>query len=282
MKLRLIVLTLVSSFVQGALHGAVLPEDSELMSEAIDAQLRIVDERMAELSKLTQEKAIQLHRLNQSAGGAHFIWEDGVSLLNQKRSLAKMLKASMLEDLRDIRDLESQKKELINERVWITSTSRFPLQEKAKVLARNLKAQKNLHCQNFPLQSVGENKELKLTQDFGTRKDLETGLEWTSMGWWMSASEGRVHSCSDGKVVFSGEIPGRGQVLMVEHGINQLTVYANLDANGDIRLPSVGSKLKANQIIGSSHEKFYFEVRRDGLAVDPRQVLAQDKLPFRL
>ena len=67
--------------------------EGPLMSDALDRQVQIVDERIAELNKLTQEKAQQLHRLTQSAGGAHVLWEDGVEKLNAKRQLAKMLKA---------------------------------------------------------------------------------------------------------------------------------------------------------------------------------------------
>lgn len=266
-------------FCQGAFASVPSAvEEPSFEVEALDRQINILNEKIESLGDITKAKAKELHRLSHAAGGAHFVWEDGAQRIQNKRHFGKMIRASLFEDIKNIKELEVQKKSLEEEKIWILSTQNAST--KNKVLTQELKKPRVFKCQAFPLDS-SESPGLELSQDFGIKKDADSGLEWHSLGWWVGNVQGKVRACAGGKITFSGTIPGRGNVLIVEHGVNQMTVYANLDSFEGHKWPQKGQRIKTGEVLGFSRERFYFEVRLDGLAVNPRRVLSQDKVPFR-
>ncbi|MCQ9327898.1 peptidoglycan DD-metalloendopeptidase family protein [Pelistega suis] len=108
-----------------------------------------------------------------------------------------------------------------------------------------------------------------------TRPD--TGDAWR--GILINASEGApVKAVASGQVVFSNWVRGFGNLIIVDHGNNYLSIYGYNQSLSR----SVGDSVKAGQVIaragstgGRVEPGLYFEIRRGSQALDPLQWLAR-------
>jgi septal ring factor EnvC (AmiA/AmiB activator) len=85
-----------------------------------------------------------------------------------------------------------------------------------------------------------------------------------------------VQAVSDGKVMFTGNLPGFGRVIIIDHGNDYMSIYS-----GVISQVKVGAKITAGQIIANSGNKdnqplggIYFELRHLGKPVDPTKLVS--------
>ncbi|NDG83506.1 MAG: hypothetical protein EBX52_00525 [Proteobacteria bacterium] len=109
----------------------------------------------------------------------------------------------------------------------------------------------------------------KLVGAYGQRKDPKTGLNIFSKGIEiLTIQEGAgVQSVMDGRVQYSGEIPGKGKVLILEHSHSVYSIYGGLrdlvKNNGDV--------VKTSENLGflASDRPLYFEIRSGNIAIDP-------------
>lgn len=100
---------------------------------------------------------------------------------------------------------------------------------------------------------------------------LQGELRWKGLV--ISAPEGsEVKAISDGRVLLADWLQGYGLVIVVEHGRTDLSLYGY---NQSV-LVNVGDSVKAGQPIGlvgisggQKQPSLYFEIRRQGQAVDP-------------
>ena len=76
-----------------------------------------------------------------------------------------------------------------------------------------------------------------------------------------------VISVLDGKVQYSGEIPGKGKVLIVEHQHSIYSIYGGLKGLSK----KTGEEVKASEELGfvESEKPLYFEIRARSVAIDP-------------
>lgn len=84
-----------------------------------------------------------------------------------------------------------------------------------------------------------------------------------------------VHVVQNGKVVFAGMMPGYDQVVVVEHGGRSYSLYGRL---GTVAVET-GDIVEHDHVIATTSaadakgRNFYFEVRKNGMPVDPETVL---------
>lgn len=83
-----------------------------------------------------------------------------------------------------------------------------------------------------------------------------------------------IYSVSRGNVLFSGTLPGFGQIVVIDNGDNYTSVYSGIVAK-----VSKGSSVSAGQVIGSSGNDsnqpmggVYFELRHLGKPVNPMRL----------
>jgi septal ring factor EnvC (AmiA/AmiB activator) len=102
-------------------------------------------------------------------------------------------------------------------------------------------------------------------------EQLQGELRWKGMV--ISASEGtEVKAIADGRVILADWLQGYGLVVVIEHGKGDMSLYGyNQSA-----LVSVGTQVRAGQPIalvgnsgGQGRPSLYFEIRRQGQAVNP-------------
>jgi murein DD-endopeptidase MepM/ murein hydrolase activator NlpD len=117
-----------------------------------------------------------------------------------------------------------------------------------------------------------------VSSNFGVRADPFDGQRKFHHGVDIAAAAGSpIHAAAPGRVVFSGVMPGYGNLIEVDHGGGWATRYAHNSKN----LVNVGDQVDAGRQIGlvgrtgrASGDHLHFEARRDGRAVDPKIFLA--------
>jgi len=122
----------------------------------------------------------------------------------------------------------------------------------------------------------------RLSSGFGMRKDPFTGRPAFHAGVDLAVDKGtRIHPFDAGKVVFSGRKRGYGNVVIVRHGDGMDTVYGHNSVN----LVKAGQWVTPETVLGktgstgrSTGPHLHFEVRRNGRAVNPLSVLADQSV----
>ena len=125
-----------------------------------------------------------------------------------------------------------------------------------------------------------------ISSAFGMRADPLNSHNKFHHGVDIAAPSGApVKAAAAGKVVFSGQVAGYGNLIEVDHGAGWLTRYGHNSSN----LVERGDTVAAGQriaLVGRSGratgDHVHFEVRRDGKAVDPALFLGNAKKGTRL
>jgi septal ring factor EnvC (AmiA/AmiB activator) len=162
------------------------------------------------------------------------------ALLNSKQLLAKLVaeEENLVVALQSIATLSQQSAELVG----------------LKKLKRKL---------SWPVKG-------KISQSFGSRK--QGYLKWK--GILLAAPVGKqVKAIHNGTVLFSDWLKGYGLVTVLDHGAGYMSLYGHNQA----LLKSVGDRVETGEPIslvgqsgGQSKSGLYFEIRRDGQAVNPK------------
>ena len=109
----------------------------------------------------------------------------------------------------------------------------------------------------------------ELTATFGAKR--ADGPNWK--GIFIKAAEGsEVHAAGAGEVIFADWMRGFGNLLIVDHGGQYLSIYGNNQS----LLKRPGDRVKTGELIatvgnsgGNEHSGLYFELRHQGRAIDP-------------
>ncbi|OKP00877.1 murein hydrolase activator EnvC [Xenorhabdus eapokensis] len=109
----------------------------------------------------------------------------------------------------------------------------------------------------------------RIIHSFG--ETIQGELRWKGIV--ISATEGtEVRAISDGRVLLADWLQGYGLVVVIEHGKGDMSIYGYNQST----LVSVGQQVRAGQpisLVGSSggqqQPSLYFEIRRQGQAVNP-------------
>ena len=117
-----------------------------------------------------------------------------------------------------------------------------------------------------------------LRSSFGEQLDPEFGTKTRRSGIEIAAGSGTdVHAVAMGRVLFAGWFRGYGQLVILDHGQDSVSVSGYLD---EITIEA-GASVKTGDAIGTvgntgspSGPGLYFEIRHHGKAVDPRGWLA--------
>jgi murein DD-endopeptidase MepM/ murein hydrolase activator NlpD len=259
--------------IQSATLSAVPSSEFVGSIEHQEALLKQIDSKIVAFKQQLRDRTLGLHKLQQvPAQGPLYVWQQGDATANQKRDGAvRLVSLGLKEGLKELDGLENRRLEAQAELEWLKIQQEEIQTPSSAELAMEARP---FRCRVLPMAT---DQKPELLQGFGAQKDSDTGLEWNSMGWWLSAIASEVRACESGRVVFLGDISGRGRVVMLDHGAGHLTVYANLDAASTRGLQR-GLRVEAGSPLGRSLDRLYFEFRSRGVAADPREALRPDLL----
>ena len=113
----------------------------------------------------------------------------------------------------------------------------------------------------------------KLISEYGRQKNTDYNTDTFNSGIDISVPLGQVvHAAGSGEVIYTGNIKGYGQIIIIDHGGRVTTLYAHLSKI----LINIGDKVKKGQSIaqagdsgGVSSTRLHFEVRVEGKPTDP-------------
>jgi murein DD-endopeptidase MepM/ murein hydrolase activator NlpD len=117
----------------------------------------------------------------------------------------------------------------------------------------------------------------RVVSDFGRRQDPIGGGNEYHTGIDIDGWKGeRVYAADSGVVVYAGSKGGYGNMVMIDHGSGLITLYAHLSSIV-VRAGQKASKGSTIGYVGSSGystgSHLHFEVREDGVQVDPTNYL---------
>jgi lipoprotein NlpD len=106
-----------------------------------------------------------------------------------------------------------------------------------------------------------------VSSGFGPRGDTyHDGIDITA------AAGTAIHAARGGRILYSDELPGYGNLVIIDHGEGYATVYAHNRANA----VAAGTTVRQGDVIGqvgetgqTSQPNLHFEVRKDNVARNP-------------
>ena len=109
----------------------------------------------------------------------------------------------------------------------------------------------------------------ELLATFGAKRS--EGPNWK--GLFIKAAEGtEIRASAAGEVIFSDWMRGFGNLIIIDHGAQYMTIYGNNQS----LLKRPGDRIKAGEVIatagnsgGNEQSGLYFEMRHQGRALDP-------------
>lgn len=120
----------------------------------------------------------------------------------------------------------------------------------------------------------------------GASANIRGNLPWPASGVVNSYGSGvlikagggsEIHAVARGRVIYAGFLRGYGMLVIINHGNGWMSMYGN----NETMLHGVGDQVEAGVAIGTAspptgvNTGVYFELRKDGQPVDPRNWLSQ-------
>jgi septal ring factor EnvC (AmiA/AmiB activator) len=186
--------------------------------------------------------------------------------IKAKKSIINKIDSEKEAHLKSLEELEQSSQEIKNiiERIYKQQEEDSKKASQKELPAITLKPKKGILA--LPVQG-------KLISGYGRQKNIEFNTYTFNSGIDISAPLGQVvHAAGSGEIIYTGNIKGYGQIIIIDHGGRVTTLYAHLSKI----LIDIGDKVKKGQIVGQvgdsggvSSTRLHFEVRVEGKPTDP-------------
>jgi len=186
--------------------------------------------------------------------------------IKAKKSIINKINSQKEAYLKSLKELEQSSQEIkhIIERIYKQQKEDSRKTSQKEVPTVTLKPKKGILA--LPVQG-------KLISGYGRQKNIEFNTYTFNSGIDISAPLGQVvHAAGSGEIIYTGNIKGYGQIIIIDHGGRITTLYAHLSKI----LIDIGEKVKKGQSIGQvgdsggvSSTRLHFEVRVEGKPTDP-------------
>jgi len=186
--------------------------------------------------------------------------------IKAKKSIINKIDSQKEVYLKSLKELEQSSQEIKNiiERIYKQREEDSKKVSQKEIPTISLKPEKGILA--LPIQG-------KLISGYGRQKNTEFNTYTFNSGIDISAPLGQVvRAAGSGEVIYTGNIKGYGQIIIIDHGGRVTTLYAHLSKI----LVDIGDKVKKEQIIGQvgdsggvSSTRLHFEVRVEGKPTDP-------------
>ena len=186
--------------------------------------------------------------------------------IKSKKSIINKINSEKEAHLKSLKELEQSSQEIKNiiENIYKQKEEDSKKVSRKEVPTITLKPKKGILA--LPIQG-------KLISGYGRQKNTEFNTYTFNSGIDISAPLGQVvHASGSGEVIYTGNIKGYGQIIIIDHGGRVTTLYAHLSKI----LVEIGDKVKKEQTIGQTGDsggvstpRLHFEVRVEGKPTDP-------------
>jgi septal ring factor EnvC (AmiA/AmiB activator) len=233
------------------LSSIVLSELKEL--ESMHADLLDVDELQGRIEQEKQQISSLLQDISEQESLITFHKKIRSDLTSEKH-------AEHMKQLDDYRKIKVAEVEI--EKMIIQFHGRQKMEQAMDERKRMIQVQ--IRPKSLPWPMKG-----KVVSTYGQQKDEKSGLNIFKKGIEIQTLQGTtsIQSVADGTVQFSGAIPGKGNVVIVEHPGLIYTVYGGLQNV----IKQAGQLVKATENLGTIplENSLYFEIRVRNVAIDP-------------
>ncbi|MFH1939989.1 MAG: peptidoglycan DD-metalloendopeptidase family protein [bacterium] len=186
--------------------------------------------------------------------------------IKAKKSIINKIDSQKEAYLKSLKELEQSSQEIKNiiERIYKQQEEDSKKASQKEVPTITLQPKKGILA--LPIQG-------KLISEYGRQKNTDFNTYTFNSGIDISAPLGQVvHAAGAGEIIYTGNIKGYGQIIIIDHGGRITTLYAHLSKI----LIDIGDKVKKGQSIGQvgdsggvSSTRLHFEVRVEGKPTDP-------------
>jgi murein DD-endopeptidase MepM/ murein hydrolase activator NlpD len=254
-------LLMSASVAQDALETRYLltkiAEQEKTLIKTLEVEKNALDKAKAELEKQRKELDSRNKELQKQNVTIKKTSAERNKMLQQARKDKAMFQAEQDELLRASKELKSKVNDLLAQKKRQGKGSGTPLYYKGGKFA-------------WPLRG-------KITSPYGTRIHPIFKTKATHTGIDIDGNSGdAVRAAADGEVLYTGWLRGYGQVVLLDHGGDLITVYAHLSGIDT----SENKKVKTGDKIGrvgstgiATGPHLHFEVRVNGNTVDPMKYL---------
>ncbi len=199
------------------------------------------------------------------------------SLLKQKNSHQQLLKKIALQLKQQRQEIGRLQRDENHLAKLLTKLARIVAQPKAGSAPKNnIEAMGSARNTAFaalkgklPLPVKG-----KVSNTFGSKRP-DSPVLWKGLFVQSSASQ-PVHAVAPGRVIFADWLRGFGNLLIIDHGVGYMSLYGN----NETLYKQVGDELQGGDAIaavgnsgGNENYGLYFELRHEGLPLDPSKWL---------
>jgi murein hydrolase activator len=261
-----------------------LIEELRASLDAVNANKEATQNAKDELDEIAQEKRAHKGQLEKEKAHRAALLSDISSKLASQRKEANRLEHNQ----KRLSALVDKLAKLIEEQRKAAAQKKRAQQAKAKTKAKKVKGKKPAReepvaNQNDPSFDEADTDsafaklrgKLKLpvrgtiTTKYGSKRG--DGPSWK--GLFIRAAEGtEIKTVATGKVVFADWLRGFGNLIIVDHGSQYMTIYGN----NQTLFKQVGDTVNTGDVIagagnsgGNEHSGLYFEMRHRGRAFDP-------------
>ncbi len=200
--------------------------------------------------------------------------------VEEKNKLAQLIeiKAKVEKEQKEILTQSAKKEQLLK-------SVREEKEQKSKLVAELEKSRANLEkliagVKKYPTKELGTIMwpvQGEIINRFGTTIDPKLGTQLVNKGIDIRAPYGAsVITIGDGKVVYEGTFLGYGKIILIDHQNGFCTLYGYLSET----LVTKEDKVVKGEVIGKvgtggliEETALHFEVRKNGIAIDPLQWL---------
>jgi len=249
--------------------------------QAVESNKEATQNAKEELEEIAQEKREQKGQLEKEKSRRAAVLSQISTKLAAQRKEAKRLEqdqqrlTGLVDKLAKL--IEEQKKAVARQKTPKKTPKRSKSGKTAKTGSAQALVNEAEPSSDDPADGVfaGQRGRLKLpvkgtiTAKFGSKRD--DGPSWK--GLFIRTAEGaEVKAVSAGKVVFADWLRGFGNLIIVDHGSQYMTIYGN----NQTLFKHTGDAVKGGDVIagagnsgGNEHSGLYFEMRHRGRAFDP-------------
>ncbi len=223
------------------------------LSDNFDAQIRDAGIKIAELSRVIEQREIEKEKLDRTAKKYSDEKNQLDKLLRRRSAQNEKLRTQQIENQRKLRELSARAKSISELSAGVGSSQ---MSSDSRFSMRKL---------NQPVRG-------RVIVHFGEK----TALGLKSDGWRIRTRSGAlVMAAADGVVKFADGFKGFGRVVIISHKNGYNTVMTNLGTIDVI----VGQEVLAGEPIGRmdpNKPEMYMEVRRGDKAVDPARLFKEN------